>query len=138
MRTIPAFWLFSFALVTMRAEPVFEAYMTTSAGSIFVLSALDGKKSGWIAPQQSFDGYVVISFDQRSERLTLEKSGKRVELRLKAPAKAIAQPQIEHKVQSTDERLQQLRKMRDAAVERKRILDERLKEQLAREAQQTR
>lgn len=77
------------------AEPIFEGYMLTSAGSAFVMSSGTNRISGWIAAGQAFDGYTVIAFDRKTEVLLVEKEGKRHTLPLKESSNHAGEAAIE-------------------------------------------
>jgi len=64
------------------AEVVFQGYMTTSEGSLFVLSVEKERSSGWLAIGQQFDGVSIVAFDSKAELLTVEQDGKRKAIHL--------------------------------------------------------
>ncbi len=72
-------WAFALVVIcaeSLSAQVVFQGYMTTSEGSLFVLSVDKDRTSGWLTVGQKFEGVSIISFDRKSELLTVESAGK--------------------------------------------------------------
>lgn len=64
------------------AQISFKGYMISPGRTLFVLASERGGTSEWASVGQTIDGFVIVSFDSRSERLTVERDGRRVELPL--------------------------------------------------------
>jgi biopolymer transport protein ExbD len=81
--TLPLVFVASVVCIaSASADVVFQGYMTTSEGSLFVLSAGKERSSGWLAVGQQFDGVSIVAFDSKTELLTVEQDGKRQAIRL--------------------------------------------------------
>jgi hypothetical protein len=76
--------LIALTTVVSTAAPEFAGYAEARNGARFVLSEGElSRASDWLALGDSFRDYKLIAFDRPNEVLTVERDGKRFELRLK-------------------------------------------------------
>lgn len=81
MKTYHGVISFLILVVCARADARLEGYLVTSEHPLFVLS-VEQKTSDWLAIGKSFEGFTLLGFDSKAERLTVEKDGKRLVLPL--------------------------------------------------------
>lgn len=72
------------SVVGLKAEIEFAGFFLTTAEARFVLAdTKSGRSSGWLKAGDSFAGATVLSYDQKSEALTVRMSGREVQLALR-------------------------------------------------------
>ena len=93
MKTITAFLLLLAVCAEGRAALQFEGFLSDSGSVRFVLSNSEsGRRSPWLSIGDSFEGHKVVSFDAKSEVLTLQTARETLRLFLKPPATTEGEP----------------------------------------------
>lgn len=75
------------AIVSARAEIEFVGIFTASGSSRFALSEGPGQGTSWHTLEQSFAGYSIASFDEKTNTLVLTKDSTTLRVQLKDDAK---------------------------------------------------
>jgi len=90
MRFLPIAVLASFAVCAAHADTKFTAYMVTKDQPLFIVEA-DGAASVWLPLGGEFHGRRLSAFDPKTETLTVDNSGVKESLPLKASKVSAAQ-----------------------------------------------
>ncbi len=85
MRKLAGFALFFLGVACWAADQVpltFNAVLTVGKERRFGVASDDGRHSGWISVGESFEGYMLKSFDEPTQTLVFERDGQTLRVQL--------------------------------------------------------
>lgn len=81
------------AAAPLPAQLVFEGYMTAAEQPKIIVSDGQGKKSGWLALGETFEGFTLVALRAEDESLLVEKAGQRHVLKLRGGTVVAPKPE---------------------------------------------
>jgi biopolymer transport protein ExbD len=94
LRAMAQIVLLGASVASAAAGVVFQGFLSSDAGIVFVLSTDDEKKTRWVKTGQQFEGYTVMAFDPKTNLLTVEKEGRTEQLPLTEAKIGVTRPDV--------------------------------------------